>query len=1003
MSLQVGDLFAVLRLQDDQYQRAMREAGSTAEATGRRIEGGTRGAEQSTRRVGEEARRAGGGFQSFGEMAKKGLAVLGISFGAEKLISFFKSAIDGASDLGESTNKVAVIFKEGAPSILKFGETAAKSLGLSNGAAREAAAGFGVVAKSAGMAGQDAADFAIEMTTLAGDLASFNNTSPEQAVEAIGAALRGEAEPIRAYGVLLDDASLRQEALAQGLIKTTNQALTPQQKVLATHALILKATSDAQGDFGRTSDGLANQTRIASAEFENMQAKVGEGLLPVWQKLIELFSTYGLPAISALGSAFNGLLTLLAPVLDALAGLIDVVVDLPPGLLLVAAAIAGWALFGTISTAITAFGGAVVAAGVAVKGFVASMGVTGVILTALGVAFAFLTDTSNETEEAIQVQADRWDRLKGTLDSVTGAVTEATRAQIAQEAQADGTLTMLEDLGIKTKLYVDASAGVPGAQEKLAAAVAGGTATLTAQSDAYKAFADVVPSAVVSQEQFLDALKKGDFGELRAKVDAYAQSVLDSGGDVTTATQFQDLFTAAIGDTTPKLGQLQGIMGQAGTDAGNFGKAADDAAQRQRSLGEGADAAAAGVAQVGASAEEAVPPMEALGTATDAMGKAQTDATAATDFLTAALDRQQGNALSVEEAQRNNEAAYRATEAAQRDLSDAHTAAIEAQTKVNEMTAAGTTSGTEYEAAVRAQDEAVAALGDASDGLFKSQMDVRQSALDAAGAAAANQLATGDMEGAARSANAVMDVQRARFMASASEADRLSGAAEQTANKLFGIPGEVGTLIAQDGAAAVQQAAQATTTTVNEIPDSHNTELTATTPNRSTVNDWVQQIGNVPARKVTIFEGIIAGATPPGGFTGGKVRGLLGFASGGRLPGTPPSDPRQDNLLAFGPGGRALAVRSREWLVNEPASDFYGDAMMADINARRFPKPQGYVKGGKPGGSITPAAVGAGPGDVYVQVQIGTQGIQTVVDASVERGFSGATSGFSLAKGQGGL
>jgi phage-related protein len=66
-----------------------------------------------------------------------------------------------------------------------------------------------------------------------------------------------------------------------GLIETTKNALTPQQKVLAAQALIYEQTADAQGDFARTSDGLANQQRVVAAQWENMQATLGEALLPV--------------------------------------------------------------------------------------------------------------------------------------------------------------------------------------------------------------------------------------------------------------------------------------------------------------------------------------------------------------------------------------------------------------------------------------------------------------------------------------------------------------------------------------------------------------------------------------------------------------------------------------------------------------------------------------------------------------------------------------------------
>jgi hypothetical protein len=175
-----------------------------------------------------------------------------------------------------------------------------------------AAGTFGTFGKSAGLAGQDLATFSNDFTTLASDLASFNNTSPEEAIMALGAGLRGEAEPLRRYGILLDDATLRQEALRLGLIATTRQALTPQQKVLAAQAAIYKQSSDAQGDFARTSDGLANQQRILQAELENVAIEIGEKLLPIAVKFAHFANDTLVPAL-------KGVLDILIPVLEVLA------------------------------------------------------------------------------------------------------------------------------------------------------------------------------------------------------------------------------------------------------------------------------------------------------------------------------------------------------------------------------------------------------------------------------------------------------------------------------------------------------------------------------------------------------------------------------------------------------------------------------------------------------------------------------------------------------------
>ena len=208
------------------------------------------------------------------------------------IASLAANAVKQASNLSEAQNKANVIFRDAAKDITKFAETASTKLGQSKTDALNAAATFGTFGKAAGLAGADLGKFATGFTTLASDMASFNNTSPEEAVIAIGAALRGEAEPIRRFGVLLNAATIEQEALSLGIIKNTKQALTPQQKVLAVQSAILKQTSDQQGDFARTSDGLANSQRILSAELKDVSAQFGNALLPAIEGVLPHLKTF---------------------------------------------------------------------------------------------------------------------------------------------------------------------------------------------------------------------------------------------------------------------------------------------------------------------------------------------------------------------------------------------------------------------------------------------------------------------------------------------------------------------------------------------------------------------------------------------------------------------------------------------------------------------------------------------------------------------------------------
>ena len=205
-------------------------------------------------------------------------AVLPAAAAIGTFTSVISPAIRAASDFQEATSKVNVVFGRASKSVKDFANDAARNLGQSKQAVLDAAGTFGTFGKAAGLAGDDLSTFTTDFVTLSTDLASFNNTSPEEAVLAIGAALRGESEPLRRYGVLLNDAVLKQEAMTLGIYDGKG-ALTSQQKVLAAQAAIYKQTNDAQGDFMRTSDGLANSQRTLKAVFEDAKVALGQAFL----------------------------------------------------------------------------------------------------------------------------------------------------------------------------------------------------------------------------------------------------------------------------------------------------------------------------------------------------------------------------------------------------------------------------------------------------------------------------------------------------------------------------------------------------------------------------------------------------------------------------------------------------------------------------------------------------------------------------------------------------
>jgi hypothetical protein len=251
------------------------------------------------------------------------------------ITNFAAGSVDAFAQLEDATAAAGVLFGDNVGTITAAAEDAANRVGLSSQQYIDAAGTIGTFGKSAGLQGAPLTDFTTKLADLSGDLASFKGTSTEQAVEAVGAALRGESEPIRAYGVLLDEATIAQEAQRMGLVKAqvdhvkvasakaalgqaqqrlnkvmhdgkatdvdkaaasaavaraeqtlktamdgSTPALTKQQKLMATQSAILRQTSDAQGDFARTSDSTANTQKRLAAESANAQAQLGAKLAP---------------------------------------------------------------------------------------------------------------------------------------------------------------------------------------------------------------------------------------------------------------------------------------------------------------------------------------------------------------------------------------------------------------------------------------------------------------------------------------------------------------------------------------------------------------------------------------------------------------------------------------------------------------------------------------------------------------------------------------------------
>lgn len=193
---------------------------------------------------------------------------------------FAVDSVQVASDLQEVQNVVDVTFGSDAKTIETWAKKANKQFGLTELQAKKYTSTLGAMMKSSGLTGKAITSMSTDLAGLTADMASFYNLDFETAFEKIRSGISGETEPLKQLGINMSVANLEAYALSQG-IDTAYESMTQAEQVTLRYNYLMQATSDAQGDFARTSDSLANSQRLLSTNFDTLKANIGEALLPV--------------------------------------------------------------------------------------------------------------------------------------------------------------------------------------------------------------------------------------------------------------------------------------------------------------------------------------------------------------------------------------------------------------------------------------------------------------------------------------------------------------------------------------------------------------------------------------------------------------------------------------------------------------------------------------------------------------------------------------------------
>jgi hypothetical protein len=251
----------------------------------------------------------GGGFRA-AVMAP--LAMLGPQMaavlGAAALVQGIKGATDAASDMNETVSASGQVFGKAAPEMQKWASSAATSLGLSNKEALEGATLFGNFFHQIGIGSSATTKMSQGFVQMSSDFASFYNADPAEVMHAFQGATRGEYDELQRFLPTIQASTVQAEALRETHKKSVKD-LTDAEKATALYTLAQKGAGAAAGDFQRTAGGMANQQRIMSAQWADLQVKIGSFFLPILNKVMIFINSVVIPGLYKFGDFLSVVFT----------------------------------------------------------------------------------------------------------------------------------------------------------------------------------------------------------------------------------------------------------------------------------------------------------------------------------------------------------------------------------------------------------------------------------------------------------------------------------------------------------------------------------------------------------------------------------------------------------------------------------------------------------------------------------------------------------------------
>ena len=195
------------------------------------------------------------------------------------------NVINASMDMIETNNLFVVSVGNAIDSANEYVESLHKISGLDITNVKNSVGTFSLLGRSMGINEENSAKLATNMSNLALDLSSLTNVPINQVMKDLRSGLVGQSETVYKYGLDVTEASLKQEAMAQGITKTVRN-MGQGEKMALRYSVMIKRSGLAHGDFAKTIEQPANQIRILSMRFVTLTRSIGSIFIPMLERVL---------------------------------------------------------------------------------------------------------------------------------------------------------------------------------------------------------------------------------------------------------------------------------------------------------------------------------------------------------------------------------------------------------------------------------------------------------------------------------------------------------------------------------------------------------------------------------------------------------------------------------------------------------------------------------------------------------------------------------------------